>query len=560
VVGKIGRADTALDPAPVSMIETIINYKSEYKTDRSGRRVNFRFDPAGSEYVQDEDGRPLRAPDGQPYRVAGRFTRDGDNRLIPDARGRPFRQWRPPLDSALNPGRQAWPGVKNPDDIWTMILQATEQPGVTSAPKLQPIAARLVMLQSGMRASMGVKVTGPDLETIERFGLEIEQLLKQVPSVEAATVIADRVVGKPYLEIVPDREALDRYGVKIRDFQDVVEYAIGGERLTITVEGRQRFPVRVRYYRELRDRIESLGKILVAGMGDVQIPISQLAEIRYVRGPQMIKSEDTFLTSYVLFDKKPDRAEVDVVEEAQQYLKAKEDSGELVRPPGVFYKFAGTYENQLRAQRTLMVLVPVALFSIFLVLYFQFRSALMALMVFAGVGVAWAGGFLMIWLYAQGWFLNFSVFGVHMRELFQVHPVNMSVAVWVGFLALFGISDDDGVVMGTYLNQTFRRRRPGTVHEIRQAVEMAGRRRIRACLMTTVTTILALVPVFTATGRGADIMIPMAIPSFGGMTIQMLTMLLVPVLYCALKEFKLRFGIKDELLATGPATGAGSQP
>jgi Cu(I)/Ag(I) efflux system membrane protein CusA/SilA len=450
--------------------------------------------------------------------------------------------------------------VKNPDDIWTMILQATEQPGVTSAPKLQPIAARLVMLQSGMRASMGVKVTGPDLETIERFGLEIEQLLKQVPSVEAATVIADRVVGKPYLEIVPDREALDRYGVKIRDFQDVVEYAIGGERLTITVEGRQRFPVRVRYYRELRDRIESLGKILVAGMGDVQIPISQLAEIRYVRGPQMIKSEDTFLTSYVLFDKKPDRAEVDVVEEAQQYLKAKEDSGELVRPPGVFYKFAGTYENQLRAQRTLMVLVPVALFSIFLVLYFQFRSALMALMVFAGVGVAWAGGFLMIWLYAQGWFLNFSVFGVHMRELFQVHPVNMSVAVWVGFLALFGISDDDGVVMGTYLNQTFRRRRPGTVHEIRQAVEMAGRRRIRACLMTTVTTILALVPVFTATGRGADIMIPMAIPSFGGMTIQMLTMLLVPVLYCALKEFKLRFGIKDELLATGPATGAGSQP
>ena len=172
------------------------------------------------------------------------------------------------------------------------------------------------MLQSGMRAPMGIKVNGPDLETIERFGLEIERLLKEVPAVDPATVVADRIVGKPYLEIVPDREAMARYGVKMRDFQDVVEVAIGGIPVTTTVEQRRRFPVRVRYQRELRDSIEALGRVLVPGAEGEQIPLEQLAEIRYVRGPEMIKSEDTFLAGYVLFDKQPGQAEVDVVEQA----------------------------------------------------------------------------------------------------------------------------------------------------------------------------------------------------------------------------------------------------
>jgi Cu(I)/Ag(I) efflux system membrane protein CusA/SilA len=154
--------------------------------------------------------------------------------------------------------------------------------------------------------------------------------------------------------------------------------------------------------------------------------------------------------------------------------------------------------------------------------------------------VAWSGAFLLVWLYGQPWYMNFSIFGVNMRELFQVHPVNLSVAVWVGFLALFGISDDDGVVMGTYLEQSFRRLKPKTIAEIRQATLAGGKRRVRACLMTTATTILALIPVFTSTGRGSDIMVPMAIPSLGGMTIEILTMLIVPVLYCAMKEFRLR--------------------
>ena len=207
-------------------------------------------------------------------------------------------------------------------------------------------------------------------------------------------------------------------------------------------------------------------------------------------------------------------------------------------PAGVSYRFAGTYENQVRAQKKLMVVVPLALIIIFLILHFQFKSAVTALLVFSGIVVAWAGGFLLIWLYGQEWFLNFGVFGVNLREMFQVHPINLSVAIWVGFLALFGIASDDGVVMCTYLQQSFSQRSIKSIDEVRQAVIEAGKRRIRPCLMTTATTILALIPVLTSTGRGSDIMVPMAIPVFGGMTIEILTMLVVPVLYCWTKEAK----------------------
>ncbi len=503
IVGKIGRVDSALDPAPVGMIETVINYKDEYITDKSGRRTNFRYD-----------------------RGLGQFARDPNGQLIPDSAGRPYRQWREQ--------------IKSPEDIWKEIAAAAQIPGTTGAPKLQPIAARLVMLQTGMRAPMGVKIKGPDLPTIEKTGFEIEKILRQSPGIEPATVIADRIIGKPYLEIVPDRSSLARYGVPIERFHRVVEVAIGGIDITTTIEGRYRFPVRVRYQREVRDNIEALGRVLVAGADGEEIPIIQLAEIRYVRGPEVIKSEDTSLVGYVLFDKKPGFAEVEVVEAADRLIRQKETAGEFIRPAGIEITFAGAYQNQLHAARTLMVVVPISLFTIFLVLYFQFRSVALTLMVFAGVMVAWSGAFLLIWLYAQPWYMNFSLFGVNMRQLFQVHPINLSVAVWVGFLALFGISDDDGVVMGTYLQQAFRKLQPKTVKEIRQAIIAGGKRRVRAALMTTATTILALIPIFTSTGRGSDIMVPMAIPSFGGMTIEILTMLIVPVLYSFMKESRLK--------------------
>jgi len=501
VVGKLGRADTPLDPAPISMIETVINYKSEYITDRDGKRLKFALNPDGS------------------------FERDDTGELIPSRRGKPYRQWRD--------------HIRSNQDIWDELVKVAQIPGTTSAPKLQPISARIVMLQSGMRAPMGIKVKGPDLETIEKVGLELEHYLKEVPSVKASVVFADRIVGKPYLEIEIDRKAIARYQISLAMVQDVIEVAIGGKQITTTVEGRERYPVRVRYMRELRDNIESLEDILVPAPDGTQIPLGQLTTTNYVRGPQVIKSEDTFLIGYVLFDKKDEWAEVDVVEQAQSYLKTKIDSGELVIPAGVSYTFAGSYENQIRAVKLLRIILPLSLAVIFLILYFQFKKVPVTLIVFSGIIVSWAGGFLMLWFYSQDWFLNFSFAGVSLREMFQVHPINLSVAVWVGFLALFGIASDDGVIISTYLEQSFSHRKPRTISDIRKATVFAGSRRIRPAMMTISTTVLALLPVLTSTGRGSDIMVPMAIPSFGGMFIGVITTFVVPILYTALAEHRL---------------------
>jgi len=503
VAGKIGRAETALDPAPISMIETIINYKSEYKTDESGRRIDFKYD-----------------------RNAGEFVRDGNGALIPDRRGRPYRQWRD--------------HIRSPDDIWDEIVAAARLPGTTSAPKLQPIETRLVMLQTGMRAPMGIKVRGPDLETIEGILGDIEHFLREVPQVNSATVNADRVVGKPYIEIDIDREKIGRYGLNIMDVQEVIRTAIGGQTVTTTVEGRERYPVRVRYPRELRSDFEDLRRVLVSASDGTHIPLGDVVEIKYERGPQMIRSEDTFLVSYITFGGQRDMAEVDVVEAARDYLDHKVETGELVVPPGVSWHFAGDYENQLRAAATLRIVLPIAMGIIFLILYFQFKTIATTLIVFSGIAIAWAGGFIALWLYAQPWFLDFNIFGINMRNLFQMGPINLSVAVWVGFLALFGIAVDNGVVIATYLRQLFRERRPDTPTAIREIAVEAGLRRLRPCLMTTATTILALLPVLTATGRGADIMIPMALPSVGGMFFVVLTLVAVPVLYSMNEEWRLR--------------------
>ena len=511
VVGKLGRADTPLDPAPISMFETVVNYHPEYRSDENGRLLRFAYD-------EDE----------------GVFQLDNNGELIRDDDGQPYRNWRD--------------HIRSTDDIWQEIVQAADLPGTTSAPKLQPIAARIVMLQSGMRAPLGIKVKGPSLEVIEEVGLQIEALLKEVPTIQADTVTADRLVGKPYLEIDLDRRALARHGLHILEAQQVIEVAVGGKRITNTVEGRERYPVRVRYFRELRDTPEGLEEILVPTPSGAQIPLGQLAEIRYVRGPQAIKSEDTFLVGYVVFDKIAEAAEVDVVEDAQAFLEAKLASGEFTLPSGVSYTFAGNYENQLRAQQTLSVVLPIALGVIFLILYLQFSSVLTTLIVFSGIAVAWSGGFLVIWLYGTSGFLDFSVLGANLGELFQVGPINMSVAIWVGFLALFGIATDNGVVTATYLDQTVTRAKSIDVSAVRRLVIAGATRRIRPALMTTATTLIALIPVLTSDGRGSDIMVPMAIPSFGGMLVAVLTTLLVPVLYSAVQERRVaqHGGIENE--------------
>ena len=258
-----------------------------------------------------------------------------------------------------------------------------------------------------------------------------------------------------------------------------------------------------------------------------------------MRGPQMSKSEDTFLVGYVIFDKKPGFAEVEVVEGAKEWLKQRQAAGELVLPEGVSFRFTGSYEHQVRAEKKLRIVLPVALFAIFVILYFLFRRISTSLLVFSGIAFAWSGGFILIWLYGQPWFLDVSLFGANLRDLFQIQPIHLSVAVWVGFLALFGIATDNGVIVCSYLRQTFAERKPASVQAVREAVVYAGNKRVRPALMTSATTILALLPVLTSTGRGADIMIPMAIPTFGGMLLALLTTFVVPALYALIEEFKL---------------------
>lgn len=511
-VGKWGRVNSALDPAPIQMYENTINYRAEYALNVDGQRERFKVDRNGAFILKS----------GEIYQPADGFRLIPVDSLIPDPKGDYLRQWRPEIRST--------------NDIWKEIVNVTHLPGLTSAPKLQPIEARLVMLSTGMRAPMGIKIYGPDLDAIETAGKEIEQSLKDVASIIPSSVFYDRAVGAPYIEIELNRQNMARYGITIADLQEVISAAIGGMPLTTTVEGRERYPVRLRYPRELRGNPEELAKLLVATPTGVQIPLGEVADIRYSKGAQMIQSENTFLMGYVIFDKLQGRAEVDVVNDAQQMLAQKIADGTLVLPKGVSYKFAGNYEQQIRATSRLMLIIPVVLLVVLLILYFQFRTFTASLIHFSGVFVAFAGGFIMLWLYGQDWFMNFDFAGVNMRELFQMHPINLSVAVWVGFIALFGVATDDGVLMGSYIHDVFLERNPQTKEEIREAVVHAGLKRVRPAAMTTATTLIALLPVLTSTGKGAEIMIPMAIPTFGGMLIQSMTMFVVPVFQCMWRE------------------------
>ena len=498
VVGKAGRVESALDPASMSMYEHMITYKSEYKVDENGRKMRFMVDKKGNYKLSDS------------------------GELIPDENGQYYRQWRD--------------HIKSPNDIWKEIIKAAKIPGLTSAPKLQPIETRLVMLQTGMRAPMGIKVKGTDLKEIEGFGLELEKALKNVEGVKSEAVFAERIVGKPYLMLSIKREKIGRYGLSILEVQTQIQTAIGGMIVGSTVEGRERYNIRVRYPSELRNSPDEIKAMYIATPDGTQVPLEELVEIKYEQGPQAIKSEDGFLVGYVLFDREEGYSEVELVNKAQAYITSKIDEGSLIVPSGITYQFAGNYEQQVRSNKRLGIVMPIALILIFLILYFQFKSVITSLFVFSGVFVAFAGGFIMIWLYGQDWFMNFDLFGTNMRDLFQMRTINLSVAVWVGFLALFGIATDDGVLVATFLKDSFKKNEPKNVKEIQDAVVEGGVRRVKPAMMTTATTILALLPVLTSTGKGADIMLPMAIPSFGGMVLNLITMFTVPILYCIWKE------------------------
>ena len=480
VVGKAGRAESAVDPAPISMIETIVTLKPSEQW-----------------------------------------------RQITQKRWHSDRGW---LDWCRPALQSIWPEQRliRKDEILAELNQKVAIPGVLPT-WLQPIQTRLVMLQTGFRAMMGVKIFGNDLEEIERVALQMEQLLKQVPG--AVDVVSDRLVGKPYLEYEIDRVAAARYGVNIRDIQDIIEIAIGGDTLTTTVEKRERYSIRVRYPRELRERFDDLEHILVPTSTGAHIPIAQVAKVTFSIGPQEIKSENGLLVGYVTMNTR-DRDEISVVEDAEHLLQAeKKKSDELIAagraseatlvvPTGYYWTWSGQFENQRRAMARLSILVPIVLLSMFFSMYLGFGKWWLVFLVFVDIAISMSGGFIGLLFWGS----------------------NLSVAVWVGFIALIGVSDDDSVVMLTYLEDLFREKPPQTVDDVRNLVVEAGLKRIRPCLMTSVTTILGLAPIFLHSGRGSDVMQPMAIPSVGGMSVALITMFVIPCCYCWVKELLLDRG------------------
>lgn len=494
VVGKIGRAESALDPAPIGMFETIIILKPEEEW-----------------------------------------------RTIPVERWHSGVAWLGWMRPTL---LRLWPEERTitKDEILKELQDRTAMSGVLPT-WLQPIQTRIVMLQTGFRAMMGIKVFGADPKVIEQVGLQMEQLLQKVPG--AVDIVADRIVGKPYIEYEIDRGKIARYGVNIRDVQDVIEIAIGGENLTTTVEGRERYPMRVRYLRELRERFDDLEHILVPTSTGAHIPIGQVASIRFTLGPQELKSENGLLVGYVTMNTR-DRDEVSVVEDAERLLQSeKRRSDELVAagrhqeatlvvPAGYYWQWGGQFENQQRATKRLSLLVPLVLFSMFVMIYMGFGKWWLAFIVFFGILVSASGGFALLLFYGS----------------------NLSVAVWVGFIVLFGVADDASVVILSFLEDTFKDRHPQSVQEIRDLVVEASLKRVRPMLMSTATTVIGLMPIFLTHGRGSDVMQPMAVPSVGGMGVQMITFLVAPCLYCLVKEWQFRFAHRATLDADSrPADG-----
>ena len=447
VLGKIGRIESALDPAPAAMIETYVMLK-------------------------------------------------------------PVDQWREGVTSK---------------QIWDEINAVATLPGVTPASPLQPIEGRVVMLQSGIKASMAIRIYGDSLDGLAQASIAVADRLKEIPQVNAATVNPDIVLGKPYVEFDVSRETAARYGMSTAMVNEIIETALGGSNVTRTVEGRERYPIRVRYERNLREQIDELNRLPVVTHSGEIIPLSLLAEMKTTWGPGVINSEDARLVAHVSFSPSGQEGALETVNAVESSLRAAQREGTLDLPAGYALEAVGSFQNQIEANQRLLWVVPLVIFTNLFIIYLQFRNLSIALTVFAGIPVAFAGG--MIFL---GW-----------------NQIEINTAVWVGFIALFGIAVDDGVVMATYLDQVFTRKRLKTSQDIRNAAVQAGLKRIRPCLMTTFTTIIALMPVIYSTGRGSDVAKAMAWPVVGGMTVELITLFVVPVLFVSYKEFKMNLGLND---------------
>lgn len=429
VFGKAGRAETSTDPAPLSMMEVIVELK-------------------------------------------------------------PKEQWRKDLSY---------------EDLITEMDQALQFPGVTNAWTM-PIKARLDMLTTGVRTPVGIKIFGPNLKTIETIGKEIEMIAKDVPGTRS--VYAERVSGGYYLDFIINRDEIARYGFTVMDVSKIIESGIGGENITTTIEGRERYPVNLRYQRELRDDLDKLGRLTVSTPSGAQVPLAQLAELRMVSGPAMIRDEDGMLSGYVYVDM-ADRDVGSYVEELKQVVRDK-----IELPTGYTLAWSGQYEFMERVKERLKIFVPLTLAIIFLLYYFTFRSVAETLMVMLGVPLSLVGG-----LWALYW-LNY----------------NMSIAVWVGLIALAGVAAETSAIMLSYLDGAVKRRRESgqlnSLDDLLETVKSGAMERIRPVMMTGLANIVGLMPVMLATGVGADVMKRLAAPMIGGVgSALLLTLFVIPAIY-----------------------------
>ncbi|MBI4410534.1 MAG: efflux RND transporter permease subunit, partial [Gemmatimonadetes bacterium] len=438
VFGKVGRANTPTDPAPLSMVETVVELKPESEW-RKGMSVE---------------------------------------RLVAE------------MDKAVR-----IPGVVN---SWTM-----------------PIKGRIDMLSTGIRTPVGIKVFGRDLKTLDRIGRRLEEILPKVRGTRS--VIAERLTGQPYIMIETDREAAARYGLTVGDIQDVVMTAIGGNPLTQTVEGLERYTVNVRYAPELRESPDELARVLVPTMMGVQIPLGQIARIWLQEGPPMIRTENALPTEWVFVDVEG-RDIGSYVREAQEVVRR-----ELELPEGTYLQWSGQYEYMQRAIRKLRLVVPLTLAIILLLLFFNFRNVTESLIVMLSLPFSLVGGVWFMW--ALGY--------------------NLSVAVGVGFIALAGVAAEIGVVMLVYLDEAYKRR---TLHgdllareDLLAAVREGAGQRVRPVIMTVTAVIGGLLPIMWSAGTGASVMKRIAAPMVGGMlSATVLALLMIPAIYSLWREWQLR--------------------
>jgi len=455
VFGKAGRAETATDPAPFSMMETVVVLKPE------------------SEWRHVPRWYSARAPEF--------------------------------LKKVL---RHAWPDHISVEDLIygpAGLNEALEIPGVSNAWTM-PIKARVDMLTTGIRTPVGVKILGGDLKKIEEIGQHVEAALQNVSG--TTSVFAERTAGGYFLDFELKREALARYGLRVDDVQDVIMSAIGGENITTTVEGRERYAVNVRYLRDYRSGVEALRRVLVTDRGGRQIPMAQLADIKLVSGPAMIRNENGLLSGYVYVDISG-RDVGGYVEEAKRVVREK-----VQVPPGYSLVWSGQYEYMQRVKEKLVVVVPLTLFIIFLLLYFNTRSVVKVFIIFLAVPFSAVGA---IWLlYLLGY--------------------NTSIAVWVGLIALLGVDAETAIFMLLYLDLAYQERMQTlgirSKEELRETIVHGAVRRLRPKVMTVSVMFLGLLPIMWSTGTGADVMKRIAAPMIGGIfTSFLLELLVYPAIY-----------------------------